>query len=691
MPSGDLTQAQALYKSGMDLYGKQRYEEAMSAFDRAISLGDRTWKVMDAKAATMNRMGGAWQQSAFELASTLCKKYGDKSYKPWFRAASILVSMNLLDAAERNITKGLSLATDAPSRKVFIELRATAERTRAKLAAARATTAAEAEAERLAAAKAAMCFTHLLPPDILLLIAKAGADTDAAMPLRMAGVCAEWRGVMLSHGPLWNHIKLGRRRPVAKLVLWKERSNGRIKRVTITNRMPREHHRAVADILAPLLSGVEELVLHGDIDEFVVKWQGRCLRLKSLVVKNTTNMLLPFLCEILHPDASELHTVDWGSVLIPPSGSSSATKRGYLGREDLWLPNPAVQLKSLRKLRIGNGQVAEGRMWLPSLLEHAPKITEVELGCTWDERHTPTGGEVTTLHALTRLELRDTAGMPTPSEHLYTPNLTSFSCFGWMPFQASTIDNLRGPGMAPALPILVSLDIGRCAFTQQQLLELLPDLVSLRFLNVSFGALDNGFLEALVVEPGRKPLLPSLTALSIAGHDTMSAGPLRRMVLSRRPDIGAARPALPPVAPTPKRSAFALVRSAFAPARPKPTPQVSQPSQTSDSSQTETRPAVAAITWLCLDQCNHPDMDVRVLEQLRKYLRFVSNHNGPVVVDRIRGRGQYAWDRDGDWDAACGSGSGGCHLKKRRADSDGWYVHHTCKRAHVEEKEQEKV
>lgn len=94
MPRGDLTQAQALYKSGMDMYGKQRYEEAMSAFDRvsaaagttthtpqAISLGDRGWKVMDAKAATMNRMGGAWRQSAFEIASALCKKYGDKNHK----------------------------------------------------------------------------------------------------------------------------------------------------------------------------------------------------------------------------------------------------------------------------------------------------------------------------------------------------------------------------------------------------------------------------------------------------------------------------------------------------------------------------------------------------------------------------------------------------------------------------------
>lgn len=610
--------------------------------------------------------------------------------QPWFRVASILVSMNMLDAAERSITKGLILAKDAPSRKVFTELRATAERARVRLAETKATTAAEAEAARIAAAKAAMCFTHLLPPDILLLIAKAGAETDASMPLRMACVCADWRSVMLSHSPLWSHVKLGRRRPVAKLALWKERSNGRLKRVTITHYVPKDRHAEVADILAPLIGGVEEMAIAGAIEVFMSKWWGRCRRLKTLVVRNDTTLSLPFLCALLHPDASELQSVDWSSVVIPASGSPAALKRGYLTADDLWLPNPTVQLKSLRKLRIGSGQVAEARMWLPSLLEHAPNIREVELGCTWAARHTPTDeDEAVTLPTLSRLELRDMAGMPLPSAYLNTPNLTSFSCFGWTPREASTIDNLRGPGLTAALPNLVSLDIGRCGFSQDQLLALLPELVSLRFLNVSFGGLDNNFLEALVVQPDHV-LLPSLTALSIAGHDNMSAGPLRRMVLSRHPDMP--NPAPRRLAPVPPPQ-----RSAFAPVRRKPPPLALPSSQPEPE-----RPEVAAMTWVCVDQCNHPDMDVRVLEQLRKHLRFVSNHNGVVVEDRIRGRGAYAWDRDSDWDETCAPGSGGCHLRKRRgeclvcaradsaADSDGWYVHHTCKRAHIAAPEKEK-
>lgn len=168
MTTGDAAQAQRLYRAGMEMYGRQAYEESLSAFDRvsvpaaygldasrrpsfpscflsryvylsplclllsfaafladtpltlfflvrtrrsfflphtlphsaahaqAISLGDRSWKVLDAKAAAMNKMGGAWRASAFEVASSLCKKYGDKSHRvgphsPSFSRPSIVI------------------------------------------------------------------------------------------------------------------------------------------------------------------------------------------------------------------------------------------------------------------------------------------------------------------------------------------------------------------------------------------------------------------------------------------------------------------------------------------------------------------------------------------------------------------------------------------------------------------------
>jgi hypothetical protein len=69
------------YKSGLKLYGDQKYSEAKAAFDQAISLGYNEFVVLDSRCAAMNKMGGAWQKSAYEQSRQLCEKYGKTSYK----------------------------------------------------------------------------------------------------------------------------------------------------------------------------------------------------------------------------------------------------------------------------------------------------------------------------------------------------------------------------------------------------------------------------------------------------------------------------------------------------------------------------------------------------------------------------------------------------------------------------------
>lgn len=48
----------------------------MRAHRQALSLGDRGWKIMDAKAAAMNKLGGPWRQSALEVARAMTRKFG---------------------------------------------------------------------------------------------------------------------------------------------------------------------------------------------------------------------------------------------------------------------------------------------------------------------------------------------------------------------------------------------------------------------------------------------------------------------------------------------------------------------------------------------------------------------------------------------------------------------------------------
>lgn len=591
--------------------------------------------------------------------------------------------MGMADAAERSITRGLGLTTDAAARTVFHDLREQGRRLRERQASRRQLSEAEAEAER----KASMCFTHLLTSDIIYLVAKAGMATDPDFALRMAGVCTDWRETILAHGQLWGHLRLSRRRPVAKATLWIERSRGRLRAVEMTERVPTSEHKALAEILGPHIAGVEDVHFHYLLSDDYKAWRGKCRALKSFKVRIDPRALQFNMLRILHPDAKP-NRIEFMS--LQPREMLQPTTPSVLGLNlETGDPVSATQLASLRHLKLNVTQIMAPEPWLPKIAESASHLESIEVqGRTLALKDVDF--DPITLPNLRRLEVCDAMGMAAPSSTLLCPNLLHYSCWKWnavtdymqpgaQSHRLPVLQNLRGPGIP--LATLTSLDLGHCAFAQADLLALLPQLKALRFLNVSFTGIDNDFLEAL--SDRDNPALPSLTALSVAGHDTLSAGPLRRLVLNRL-GIGLNRPKK--AAPPPKRSAFAPAK------RAQPAPS-SLPAPTTSSTASDPAPstappslsAVAPITWICVDQCNHPDMSVDILAQLRRHARFLSNQNGAIVEDRVRGRGAYAWDADDDWTAACGGGVDGCHLRKRRADEDGWYVHHTCKRARAGE------
>lgn len=577
--------------------------------------------------------------------------------------------MGLLEAGERSITRGLTLTSDASARLPLLNLREQGKRLRERQAARREFSAAESEAER----KAGMCFTHLLTPDILYLVAGAGTRDDPDFALRMAGVCGDWRAVVLGQSSLWSHLRLGRRRPVSKAALWIDRSRGRLKIVEVGEHVPAAEHQSLAAILAPVAHRVERahFVLL-TVSHYIDAWKGKCRALRTLKIHSDYRLSLFSMLGILHPDARP-EVVEMTSTPAPAQQPQHSFARHAQFDLPAGSPVSLSQLAQLKTLRFGSVSIHSQEPWVLQLAQAALKLQTLELrGLSYTLAAVQE--EPVSLEHLTRLEVCDRTGLLAPTTTLVTPNLTHYGAYNWHPRLLpgpgpilNILDNIRG------LPrTLTSLDIGRTAFVQSDLIALLREFENLRFLNVSFCGIDNDFLEALATGG----LLPSLTALSVAGHDTLSSGPLRRLVLHR---LG--------IAPK-KKTAPLSRRSAFAPTRKAPSPsekaKAEAEAKATEKEEEEAKKNLVPITWICVDQCNHYDMNVDILLSLRKHVRFLSSHNGQVVEDRIRGRGAYAWDAD-DFGAACmGNGEGGCQLRKRRADEDGWYVHHTCKLAKLE-------
>lgn len=525
--------------------------------------------------------------------------------------------LGMFEAAEKSIVKGLGFATDFASKKVLLDLRSQVEEARRAVEGP----GGSGGSGDNTAATAKASYAHLLPADILLLICEAGVRTDPGMGVRMAAVCKEWRAVMLSSRVGWSHLVLGTLRTRAKTTLWVERSGGRIKCIDIRT-VPGPANTDVAQTLQPHISNTEELIIRSnDLVSHFDGWKGR-LRVRTLRLIGRPVHCLPGDLELFAPGAeAKVECMDFiGRGGCPPGSLDCST----VFRED--------RFASLKVLRMYRGYLSPG--WIADIACSAPQLRElVMVGETIDIRlrageYGPLGVEPATMTHLTRLELRDASGMRELFRELHTPSLQHLSLYDWKP-TLSTVQHIRGPGLPRSQ--LVSLDVGSVALRQDEFLELLIDFKSLKFLNVSFCPLDNDFLEALVAGNDRT-LLPSLVALSIAGNDSISAGPLRRMILSRLP---VAKPTSRKPAPLPIR------RSSFAPARIVATAKAA-PSTPTTSSASATLQA-AQMTWLNVDMCNNPAMDVDVLDSLRKRLSFLSNIN-TKNIDRLRGRGAFAWD-----------------------------------------------
>ncbi|WVQ82776.1 hypothetical protein IAT38_004908 [Cryptococcus sp. DSM 104549] len=606
--------------------------------------------------------------------------------------------------------------------------------------------AARQKEERRLAVKARINYTHLLSRDILLTIAEQGMADDPGFIFRMGSVCREWRAAIVGQSSLWGTLVLGRKNPSKlrkKVQLYKERARGRLTEVKIMDDLGIMTAQEIAEDLRSCVPYIRRLTIssnHPTVMNFAVRWKGLLRDVNHLSLGHEVSSGGDLVYGMLDPEASSLRHLEIITGTFPHFPAPHLPKVGSLDGmppiphlPQTWSLSPH-HLARLRTLRIRDATLLVACGGEEELLRCLPEIESFDLyDVRWRPLHlSPEEGDwlekrkeeiadevVTVLPNLRHYAVQAGNDHRKVFKYIHAPalehvdvSMRSFSSIaGW----------LAAPGLALALPNLQSLDVSSCAFAEEDIIKALAMLPKLKFLNVSYCPVTNVLLEKLErrdKNDGGPGLVPALTGLSIAQNDQITGSSLKRFVLSRaakgteesvaawlsRSGEGSSesaassgKAASQPVVPK-KRSMFAatprasssapsqrtskVINPSAQPLYPSPaTPSIAFPPPATSSSPPPTSSG-PGINWLCLDYCN--TLEPELVDYLRKHVRFVSNYYGrKVEMARMKGKEKWAWDAA--YDKGCGNGEGGCTLRRKPGTKDGWYVHHTCEPADVDE------
>ncbi|ODN84547.1 hypothetical protein L202_00477 [Cryptococcus amylolentus CBS 6039] len=676
------------YDLGHKYMSKGDYEEAWKNFDKAINFGGKSLVILDCKAAAMSKLP-EWRQNALQVTKEMVSKW-PKDFKGYYRQASVLHTMKAYDPALVAVKKAVELGpTQAQNDRQFRavqELRASitiakSEKDRSKAANDKAEAAKQA-AERHAARKARINYTHLLSRDIVLTIAESGMVENPNFVFRMAGVCRQWRDILVGQQGLWGTLVLGKKRMDKKTEVYIERSGGRIREIRISAILNSQLAGTISSLLRPHLSHVHRLIIISTghtIRYLIHRWTGCLENLQHLQLENIDGIGQEesIVHGLVPPRATSLTHIEitgyqYASAICP-GYHFDFLQTGLLKPSDKQNVLTNVKTLILRNC-VFNSAGSRGVMHLEMLLGHFPNVETVELS-----------------------DLRDLA-MPAPDWEPYTPELPFLRSYSinntyaniWANISTPALRDtslpshrlsplsrfLQTPGLASALSSIRVLDISESPATDQDLLKALACLPALEFLNVTGCPLSNTFIEGLVRKTGDKKetVLPKLTALSIARNDQITGGPVLRLVRSRYPGENAGKAGGSQQAKS-MGSAFKPAKSVFG----RPTTRAPAPTPTPSSAPPKTSQVpedLPRITWLNIDHCNL--IEPSVISHLRERVRFVSNAFGQQInKDRIRGKGKWRWDMSGEM-GACKRQKEPCGVRKVPGTKDQWYVYHTC-------------
>ena len=526
------------------------------------------------------------------------------------------------------------------------------------------------EKERIAKVRLPEDHLKSLPRDIVLSIAEHGSRGQTGFLLRMTGVCKAWRETLLEQPRLWRSFVLTPRRPADKAALWLQRSGDRINEIIVETGLRDGDCHAALRRLGYAISHVRRISGHLCPHELRDHTGGFHL-LRHLDVDlyesdvQSTRENVPIDLDLSFRKYCRLESVRWkggrvevfrDDALLELAKISMEYTEVFTSRRDLMTTAPLmthVVLKNVffrdmneRSPRNNQGQRRQRKkLRLESLVEWTePGAVLKDL--IFDDAEAP---------ALRHLDL--------------------FSV-RWADRECQVLRQVMADGLSDALPNLETLDIGKSPVDTADLLETLKWLPNLKFLNVSYCGLDDSFIPGITIKEEldeEEQLLPRLTALSIAGHPSLTSRPIINFVNSRLPYTERWIPK--------PRAPAKTTAGAFKPVSKKPSQlEVSAllevepflPSSLATPSQAA-RPRLA---WLNLDQCDGIEFTA-LTDILKPRIKFVSHWlGGDIPEDRVRGKGQYAWDAD--WHEECvREGDGKCYLRKKQ-DGKNWEVVHLC-------------
>nr|XP_018267243.1 uncharacterized protein I303_01228 [Kwoniella dejecticola CBS 10117]OBR89401.1 hypothetical protein I303_01228 [Kwoniella dejecticola CBS 10117] len=646
-------------------------------------------------------------------------------YRGHYRQAKILQKRNAIDgalkAATAAVRAGPTKAQDEVLHRALQRYKAdliiAQHESHKRRAAQSADEKRKVELGNLAAKKAQMNFIHLLSPDIIINIAETGSVDNYGFIHKMAGVCRNWRDILSNTGTLWNTLILGKKRVLERVKYHIERTRGNIREIIVKSDFEIFRLTDIDQLLKPHLKNVKRLTIDGDVTKFSRHWQGDFHHLEYLKVKSTSYEATDLVHRLLAFDADQLQELDLEGgryehifnaeldrtlQLQEPANQMISTND-----PPFWTEHAPKHLSSIHTLRLRNCWITAAYPDHSELICHFPRLETFEMvnvnwdsnsalidttskAYAWAQRRKPL--EIDLIH-LTSYNLSGQIRNLGLGE-IHAPNLRHLDLWSAHPLGSSSIaPHLGTPGLADALPNLLSLDIGRCTIDFDALKGILKQTPSLKFLNVSYCSLGNTFLEALERHGTEKDLLPNLMALSIAGNSEITSGAIKRFVLSRTANglKTAARPV-----ETKKGGAFrpsAPIKSAFGPSKHSTTSQsqsqqvrpsqsrsaqISTPAESAFSNIDQPQKILPSIQWLCLDNCDN--VEPEMVDFLRRKVRFISNlYSTNIVEARVRGKGRWDWTME--YDIGCGTGETGCHLRRKPGSKDGFYIHHTCQKA----------
>ena len=380
-----------------------------------------------------------------------------------------------------------------------------------------------------------------LPAELLTSIGHHLAETDADVALVLAGVSRQWRSLFLDDAKVWSTLKISRRRGLPKAQAYWERSKGMLVSLEM-NGLSVEQGGKVLELVQP---SFERLVsLHWTIDvgqstarveSHLTRWQGRFTRLRHLRIQYLPGGANPAVQTML--EASPVWSLLGATCVLDSLALCNVQLFG--------LPPPAKlgPISSLRHLDFTSLTLprhASSDMDLSHFLDLVPDLETLVLAgasgpfiCHPDHRTHPV-----LLSSLRRLNVSKSRLSSAMDLALVTPvleraDLSQISGQAWWR-ALLPLDPTTGQISTANVGRLTHLNLTRSSIEEDPLLHSLGLIPTLTHLYLASSNLTNKVFEGLVLSSSGEGVAPALEHLDMSYSESVTGGPVCRMVASRK-------------------------------------------------------------------------------------------------------------------------------------------------------------